>query len=112
MSFLNWPIEEVLPGRRIQQRRRRVVLDLLDKFGRAFPEITYELLWESPTVNAQAWRKGTQRLPHLFNNRFDTGSIGQTHSLHSPDASDGAQRAGLPDLFCDSGRSSTTRPKN
>src|SRR5258705_6344997 len=55
MSFLNWPVEKVLPNRRFQQQRRRVALDLLDKFGRAFPEITYELLWESATINAQAW---------------------------------------------------------
>lgn len=61
MSFLNWPVENVLPSRRIQQRRRRVVLDLLGKFGRAFPEITYDLLWESPSVNAQAWRLGSAR---------------------------------------------------
>ena len=39
MSFLDWPAEEVLPSGRVQQQRRRVVLDLLDKFGRAFPEV-------------------------------------------------------------------------
>jgi hypothetical protein len=66
MSFLNWPIEEMLPSRRIQQRRRRVVLGLLDKFGRAFPEITYELFWESPSVNAQAWRLGSDRYVRVF----------------------------------------------
>jgi len=66
MSFLNWPVEEVLPSRRIQQQRRRVVLDLLDKFGRAFPEITYELLWESATINAQAWRLGSARYVRVY----------------------------------------------
>jgi len=66
MSFLNWPAEEVLPNRRIQQRRRRVVLELLDKFGRAFPEITYELLWQSPTINAQAWRLGSARYVRVY----------------------------------------------
>jgi hypothetical protein len=66
MSFLNFPTEQALPNRRIQQRRRRVVLDLLDKFGRAFPEITYELLWESPTVNAQAWRLGSARYVRVY----------------------------------------------
>ena len=66
MSFLNWPAEEVLPSRRIQQRRRRVVLDLFDKFGRAFPEITYELFWESPTINAQAWRLGSARYVRVY----------------------------------------------
>jgi Peptidase family M48 len=66
MSFLNWPNEEVLPRRHIQQRRRRVVLDLLDKFGRAFPEITYELFWESSSVNAQAWRRGSDRYVRVY----------------------------------------------
>jgi hypothetical protein len=66
MSFLNWPAEEVLPSRRIQQRRRRVVLDLLDKFGCAFPEIAYELLWESATINAQAWRLGSARYVRVY----------------------------------------------
>ncbi|SHG64355.1 M48 family metalloprotease [Bradyrhizobium erythrophlei] len=66
MSFLNWPAEEVLPSRRAQQQRRRVVLDLLKKFGIAFPEITYELFWESPTINAQAWRLGSDRYVRVY----------------------------------------------
>ena len=66
MSFLNWPVEEVLPSRRVQQQRRRVVLDLLDKFSRAFPEVTYELRWESPTINAQAWRLGSARYVRVY----------------------------------------------
>jgi hypothetical protein len=66
MSFLNWPAEEVLPSLRVQQRRRRVVLDLLEKFGRAFPEITYELLWESATIYAQAWRLGSARYVRVY----------------------------------------------
>jgi hypothetical protein len=66
MSFLNWPAEEVLPSRRAQQQRRRVILDLLDKFGAAFPEITYELLWESPTINSQAWRLGSARYVRVY----------------------------------------------
>lgn len=66
MSFLNWPTEEMLPSRRAQQRRRHVVSDLFEKFNRAFPEITYELLWESPTVNAQAWRLGSARYVRIY----------------------------------------------
>ena len=66
MSFLNWPAEEVLPSLRVQQRRRRVVLDLLEEFGRAFPEITYELLWELATINAQAWRLGSARYVRVY----------------------------------------------
>jgi hypothetical protein len=61
MSFLGWPAEEKLLRQRSQSRRRSVALALLNKFGRAFPEITYALLWESPTINAQAWRVGTVR---------------------------------------------------
>jgi hypothetical protein len=66
MSFINWPAEEVLPNRRIQQQRRSVALDLLDKFGRAFPGITYELLWDSRTINAQAWRLGSPRYVRVY----------------------------------------------
>ena len=66
MSFLDRPVEEVLPSRRVQQQRRRVVLDLLDKFRRAFPEVTYELLWESPAINAQAWRLGSTRYVRVY----------------------------------------------
>ena len=66
MSFLNWPAEEVLPSRRSQQHRRRVLSDLFKKFHRAFPEVTYELLWESPTINAQAWRLGSSRFVRVY----------------------------------------------
>jgi hypothetical protein len=66
MSFLDWPAEEVLPSPRSQQRRRRVVLDLLMKFRAGFPQITYELLWESPTVNAQAWRFGSSQFVRIY----------------------------------------------
>jgi hypothetical protein len=66
MSFLNWPTEEVLPSRRSQQHRRRVLSDLFTKFRRAFPEVTYELLWESPTINAQAWRLGSAPFVRVY----------------------------------------------
>ena len=66
MSFLNWPTENALPSRRAQQRRRRVVSGLLHRFGCEFPEITYELLWESPSVNAQAWRLGPARYVRVY----------------------------------------------
>jgi peptidase M48-like protein len=56
MSFLNWPVEQNLLSRRACLRRKAVALKLLEQFGQAFPEIVYELLWESSTVNAQAWR--------------------------------------------------------
>jgi hypothetical protein len=66
MSFLAWPTEEVLPSRRAQQHRRCVVSALLKIFNQAFPELTYELLWESPTINAQAWRLGPARFVRVY----------------------------------------------
>jgi hypothetical protein len=66
MSFLDWPTEEVLPSRRAQQHRRRVVSELFRRFHQAFPEVTYELLWESPTVNAQAWRLGPAQYVRVY----------------------------------------------
>ena len=66
MNLLNWPAEEVLPSRRAQQHRRRVVFELFNKFSNAFPEVTYELLWESPTINAQAWRLGPARFVRVY----------------------------------------------
>jgi hypothetical protein len=50
----------------MQRRRRRVLMDLFDKFGQAFPEITYELFWESATINAQAWRLGSARYVRVY----------------------------------------------
>jgi hypothetical protein len=66
MTFLNSPIERNLPGRRSLQRRKKMVQGLLDRFAKAFPEINYELLWESPTVNAQAWRLGSARYVRVY----------------------------------------------
>jgi hypothetical protein len=66
MSFLDQAADEVLPSPRSQQRRRRVVMDLLGKFQAAFPQVTYELLWESPTVNAQAWRFGSSQFVRVY----------------------------------------------
>jgi hypothetical protein len=59
MSFLNGPVERNLLIERSLRRKRKIALNLLDRFGKAFPEITYELFWESPSVNAQAWRLGS-----------------------------------------------------
>jgi hypothetical protein len=66
MSFLNPPVEEALPSRRAQQHRRRVLSALFKKFNEAFPEVTYELVWESSTVNAQAWRLGSGRFVRVY----------------------------------------------
>jgi hypothetical protein len=66
MSFLNPLIEQNLLSQRSLQRRKNLAHRLLDQFGQAFPEITYELLWESPTVNAQAWRLGSARYVRVY----------------------------------------------
>lgn len=66
MSLFNWPSEEKLPSQRVQQQRRRIAQELLDRSSRAFPEITYELIWESPTINAQAWRLGSARYVRVY----------------------------------------------
>jgi hypothetical protein len=66
MSFLDSPTEEVLPSRRSQQHRPRVLSDLFKKFRRAFPEVTYELLWESPTINAQVWRLRSAQFVRVY----------------------------------------------
>jgi hypothetical protein len=66
MSFLNWPTEAIHPGRRSDRRRKDTALGLLDQFGKVFPEISYDLLWESATVNSQAWRLGSARYVRVY----------------------------------------------
>jgi hypothetical protein len=66
MSFLSGPVEGNLLSERSFRRRRKTALNLLDRFGRVFPEITYELFWESPSVNAQAWRLGSARYVRVY----------------------------------------------
>jgi hypothetical protein len=60
MSFLNWPVEQTILSQRAQQARKRLALELLDRFGRTFAGINYQLLWESSTINSQAWRLGSE----------------------------------------------------
>jgi hypothetical protein len=66
MSFLNWPLEQNQLSQHTRRRRKGVALSLLGQFGDAFREITYELLWESPTINAQAWRLGSARYVRVY----------------------------------------------
>jgi hypothetical protein len=47
-------------------RRKALALDLLSMFAKAFPEITYDLFWESRNVNAQAWWSGKIRHVVLY----------------------------------------------
>jgi hypothetical protein len=46
--------------------RRIMALDLLSMFARAFPEITYDLAWDSQSINAQAWCSGKNRHVVLY----------------------------------------------
>lgn len=62
MSLLNWPTERQQGDETPRSRwRKRVAKDLLELFSEAFPDIRYDLVWQSPTVNAQAWRVGSLR---------------------------------------------------
>jgi hypothetical protein len=78
MSFLGWPTEEGLSSRRSQRRRFQVMRSLIDEFSRAFPEITYELLWDSPTINAQAWQFGSNRYVRVY------GGLARHRSITRP----------------------------
>ena len=61
MTFLGLPAERMHVGASSNRRRKKVAIDLLALFGMTFPDITYDLLWESPTINAQAWLVGRVR---------------------------------------------------
>jgi hypothetical protein len=61
MSLLNWPAEQRQATERRSHGRMRVAEALITLFGTAFPEISYDLIWQSPTINAQAWRVGSAR---------------------------------------------------
>jgi hypothetical protein len=58
MSFLNLPIEQSGFDTKSWRHRKYVTKALLKHFRRSFPDITYDLLWSSPTINAQAWIAG------------------------------------------------------
>jgi hypothetical protein len=66
MSFLDWPVERPHTSRQSSRRRLVVISVLLDRFREAFPEIKYEILWESTTINAQAWRLGSRRYVRVY----------------------------------------------
>ena len=66
MTFLQWPAEERQLTSRQREVRHRIMLRLLEAFGNAFPTITYELLWASSSINAQAWRLGGVRYVRVY----------------------------------------------
>jgi hypothetical protein len=61
MSFFGWPTERHQLCKRTQQRRKATALRLIDQFAKAFSAVEYDLLWDAPIVNAQAWRLGSVR---------------------------------------------------
>lgn len=63
---MNWPVEQTKQNQRVRLRRKALVAQLLDRFGQVFPEIAYELSWDSASVNAQAWRLGTNRYVRIY----------------------------------------------
>jgi hypothetical protein len=66
MSFLNWIGEASQASPQIEARRKRFAGELINLFSRAFPEITYEMRWETTTLNAQAWRLGSKRFVRVY----------------------------------------------
>jgi hypothetical protein len=50
----------------LEGRRLGLLRELLDRFGRAFPSITYEAVLEVDSINAQAWRSGSQPYVRVY----------------------------------------------
>src|SRR5215204_6373873 len=42
-------------------RRKRTALSLIKRFASVFDDVAYELLWDVPIINAQAWTLGGSR---------------------------------------------------
>jgi len=66
MSFLDWPLEQHRAPQRNDARRKRVADEVIERFSKAFPGVTYRLLWNSRIINAQAWRLGEARNVYLY----------------------------------------------
>jgi hypothetical protein len=65
MDFLGSPEKLETQGRNTH-RRREITSYLIARFSTAFPQIEYDLLWESASVNAQAWRLGMKRAVRVY----------------------------------------------
>jgi hypothetical protein len=61
VSFLGWPDEHHALSERTQRRRRATALRVMKRFADIFVGVEYDLLWENPTINAQAWRYAEER---------------------------------------------------
>jgi hypothetical protein len=55
--------------------RRRLMLKLMGAFSEAFPEICYELIWSSRSINAQAWTFNNQRYVRIYGGLARQGGL-------------------------------------
>ena len=61
VSFLGWPVEHGALSEQARRRRKATALRIMKGFADTFFGVEYDLLWENPTINAQAWRFAEQR---------------------------------------------------
>jgi hypothetical protein len=61
VSFLGWPFERHALSERARRRRKATALRIIRRFSEIFVGIEYDLLWENPTINAQAWALADER---------------------------------------------------
>ena len=67
MSFFGLPAEDSQCTAHLQQRRKGIALRLIERIpGGCVPGIAYDLLWESATINAQAWRFRSVRYVRVY----------------------------------------------
>lgn len=66
MSFFDSPIEQTQVSSSFAARRKKSATELLALFRQYFPGIIYDLMWASPTINAQAFRLGPQLHVRLY----------------------------------------------
>jgi hypothetical protein len=63
MSFLSWPVELCQLSQRKASRHALAARRLIERFSDTFPEVEFEVLWDEPLLNAQAWtRSGARRV--------------------------------------------------
>jgi hypothetical protein len=66
MSFFDGPIESHRANRPDWARQRNTAHRLVELFAHTFPQLNFSLVWESPHINAQAWRLGAARNVYLY----------------------------------------------
>ena len=65
MTLFDGPVEPITSNVN-QHVRNRMALSLLSQFSGAFPTISYNLVWPSRSINAQAWRMGSNRYVSVY----------------------------------------------